>query len=80
MLMQLHTNAMSGGGGCLGALLGVPPHCVEKWGTSVNIRAVQYFIVATEADMLLSPPPSPLQASSYLPDLITFLSYCQSQV
>ena len=51
----------SGGGGEL-SCLGVPPHCAEKWETSVDIRAAQYFIVSTEADILLSPPPSPLWA------------------
>lgn len=42
------------------AALGVRPRCVEKWGPSVNVRGVPCFIVSTEADMLLSPSPSPL--------------------
>lgn len=45
-------------GGLLGNSSGCsPPHCAEKWWTSVNIRAVQYFIMSTEADMLLPSHP-----------------------
>lgn len=52
---------------CSGCFL---PTVTESGRTSVSIRAVQYFIVSTEADML-TPTPSPFWLSSYLPNLIT---------